>query len=89
MDKLKRKIVAAMELPKDITLDLPVVVVTGDEEAVVHNHKGLLEYAAGFVRLKTSNGAIKIFGTDLALKEITAESVFVSGKIDKVAWEGK
>ena len=88
MDKLRRKIVAAMELPKDITLDLPVLVLTGDEEALVRNHKGLLEYGAGFVRLKTSIGAVKIFGTDLMLKEITTESVFVAGKIDKVTWEG-
>ena len=86
MHKLRRRIVAALELPKDIMLDLPVVTVTGDEEITVSNHKGLAEYDTGHVRIKTTVGALKIFGMNLVLREITAESLFVSGKIDKVSW---
>ena len=86
-NRLKRRIVAALELPKDIVLDLPVVAVTGDEEISVSNHRGLLEYGAGHVRLKTTVGTVKIFGTNLVLREISAESIAVRGKIEKVAWE--
>jgi len=85
-EKIKRNIVAALELPKDIALNLPVVAVTGDEELVVSNHRGLIEYAAGHVRLATTAGAVRIFGTNLVLKEISSEAVAVSGKIDKVMW---
>ena len=86
-DRLKRRIVTALELPKDIMLDLPVVAVTGDEELVLTNHRGLLEYTAGYVRLATTKGAVKIFGTNLVLSGISAETIAISGKIDKVAWE--
>ncbi|MDR2168070.1 MAG: sporulation protein YqfC [Clostridiales bacterium] len=88
MNSLKRRIIQALELPADIMLDLPVVTVTGDEELVLTNHRGLLEYGAGHVRLGCSRGQIKIFGTNLILKEITAESIVIAGKIDKVLWEG-
>jgi len=84
---LKRKMVAALELPKDIMLNLPVVAMTGDEELTVANHKGLAEYAAGHVRVVTPAGIVKIFGTNLVLKEITAESIVIVGKIGQVSWE--
>jgi sporulation protein YqfC len=87
MDRLKRRITQALELPKDIMLDLPVITVTGDEELILANHRGLVEYAQGFVRLGTTRGAVKIFGSNLILKEITAENIRITGKIDKVFWE--
>ena len=89
MDKFKRKLVAAMELPKDITLDLPIVAVTGNEEVLIRNHKGLIEYAEGHVKLLTKIGIVKIFGEKLMFREITAESIEIVGKIDTVAWEEK
>ena len=85
-NNIKRKITTALELPKDIMLNLPIVALTGDEELALSNHKGLLEYAAGHVRLGTSLGPLKVFGTNLILKEITAESVIIAGKIHQVAW---
>ncbi|MCL2854220.1 MAG: sporulation protein YqfC [Defluviitaleaceae bacterium] len=90
MDKfyIKRKISAALELPRDVTLGLPTVLMTGDEEVVIAGHKGLLEYSEGFVRLATGLGGLKIFGINLALREISAENVIVAGKIHQVTWEG-
>jgi len=86
---IKRKLTSALELPKDVMLGLPGVAMTGDEEIMVTNHKGLLEYSGGCVRLSTVLGIMKIFGTNLVLKEITAESVMIAGKIQSVAWEVK
>ena len=83
---LKRRITTALELPKDIMLNLPVVNIVGDEEALVSNHKGLLEYGPGHVRLASSVGQIKIFGTNLILKEISAEIVMIMGKISQITW---
>jgi len=88
MKNFKRKIVTALELPKDIMLNLPVVTATGREELMISNHKGLTEYGAGHVQFSTSIGAIKIFGTNLILREITAESVVILGGIEKVVWGG-
>ena len=85
--RLKRRLVTALELPKDVALGLPIVTVTGDEDILISNHKGLLEYGAGHVRLATNVGKIKIFGVNLLLREITAESVLIKGKVEKIAWE--
>lgn len=86
---IKRKLTTALELPKDVMLGLPIITMTGDEEIVITNHKGLVEYSAGCVRLATILGGVKIFGVNLILKEITAETVIIAGKVASVAWEVK
>jgi len=85
--RLKRRLVTALELPKDVALGLPVTTMMGNEEVFVSNHKGLLEYGAGHIRLATAVGKIKIFGSNMILKEITAESVSIKGRVEKIIWE--
>ena len=84
---IKRKLSTALELPKDVTLGLPTISITGDEEVIVTNHKGILEYTGGVVRLSTILGGIRVLGTNLILKEMTAEIVVITGKINTVGWE--
>jgi len=83
-ESLKRRLAEALELPKEIVLDLPVVTVIGNEEAFLANHKGVLEYATHGVRIKTTLGEFKIVGSDLVLKEINAENIVIIGKIEGV-----
>lgn len=85
--RLKRKIVTALELPKDITLDLPVIYMVGNEELVVSNHKGIATYTTEMVRIKVSIGAIKILGAGIILKEISRDSIVVVGNIAEVTLE--
>jgi len=82
---LKRWLANALELPKDVVLDLPVVTLIGDEELLFANHRGVLEYATHSVRIKTSLGVFKVAGSDLILKEINAENVVVIGQIEGVS----
>ena len=39
--KIKEKISDALELPKDITLDIPKIVILGTDSVSIENHKGL------------------------------------------------
>ena len=85
IENLKRRLADALELPKDIMLDLPVVTLVGDEEMLLTNHRGVLEYATDHVRISTALGVFKVVGTDLVLKEVSAEDIRVFGKINGVS----
>jgi len=86
---IKRKLlVQALELPADIVLDLPNITLLGDEELHIAGHAGLLEYAAGHIKIKTkSSSVVKVFGSNFIIKEIGAENIVVSGKIDKLGFD--
>jgi len=82
---LKKKIVSALDLPKEILL--PVVTVTGGNEIMIVNYKGLMEYSNEKLRLNTSSGVVVIEGKNLTLSSIRTEKVMISGNVTKIELE--
>ena len=50
-------------MPKEVGTNIPKVTLTGFEEIVIENYKGILEYEEFFIRVCTHIGNINI--TDL------------------------
>lgn len=80
-EELKENIVDALELPKEIILDLPLITIIGKKEMLIENHKNIIEYNDDRIRLNTSCGILKIEGHKMYLKEITSEKVLIKGVI--------
>lgn len=70
-----------LELPKEIVLNMPKLVMLGNGDVIIENYKGIVEYAEGVIRVNTTSGIIKLTGTDIYIKEITAENIMVYGNI--------
>lgn len=87
-DSILGKIATFFELPQDVVLDLPRLVMTGNQRLFVENHRGLLAYSDQGVRIKAAKGEIQIFGQSLKLIEITQEEVQLEGLIERVQLEG-
>jgi sporulation protein YqfC len=87
--RLKKKIIEALDLPMETALDVPRLTILGTERVLVENHKGIYEYYESFVRLQTGSGILKVGGEDLAIEELSAERLLVSGKIASVEYENK
>ena len=49
-----------LEIPKEIYSDDPKIVVTGFDELIIENFKGILEYEEFFVRINTYIGVINV-----------------------------
>jgi len=81
MRKLKEKAVNFFSLPKEVALDLPLLMATGRNEINVENYKNLLEFTEAKIRIHTKDGIVIIEGEHLKLRQITTENVLVSGNI--------
>ena len=81
---IKTKISDAAELPYELVLNLPKITVVGDIQAVIENHKGIVEYENNVIRINSSIGMIKITGSNLTIKNIMAEEIVVNGSIEMV-----
>ena len=79
---LKKKVVAALDLPKDILL--PVMTVSGGNELRVVNYKGVMEYSNERIRLNTQCGVVIVEGKQLVINKIAAEYVTLSGRVAKI-----
>ena len=75
------------EIPKEIYSDDPKIVVTGFDELIIENFKGILEYEEFFVRINTYIGVININGYNLNLENLTNDDLKVKGKIESIEFE--
>ena len=90
-----RKIDDILEMPKEIYSDEPKITITGFEELIIENYKGILEYEDYYIRVNTYIGIININGFNLKLEKMTEDDLKIMGKIEsidierKVEWEIK
>lgn len=76
------KIDKILELPREVCSNIPKVTITGFEEMIIENFKGILEYEEFFVRVNTHIGIININGYNLNLENMTNDDIRVTGKIE-------
>lgn len=80
----KRKINELLEIPKEVYSNVPNIILTGFEEMIIENNKGILEYEDYYVRVNTFIGIININGINLKLEKMTEDNLKISGKIEKI-----
>lgn len=73
-----------LEMPKEVCSNIPKISITGFEEMIIENFKGILEYEEFYVRVKTQMGIININGYNLNLENMTDDDIKVSGKIESL-----
>ena len=76
------KIDKLLELPEEVYSDVPKIIMTGFEEVIIENFKGILEYEEFLVRINTHIGIISINGYQLTLENMTNDDIKVKGKIE-------
>ena len=79
--KVKRQFSEAMELPGDVVLDLPKIIIIGDIQLFIENHRGIIEYTPERVRVSVGEGEVTVSGENLMLRNILPDELCVEGKI--------
>lgn len=81
---IKEKVVNALELPKEIMLDMPRLTMIGKGSLLIENYKGVIEYGSSRVRINSGIGVVRVSGELLLIREITSEDIVIEGKIQSV-----
>ena len=82
--KLKQEFANFLEIPRDVMLDLPKVVLIGDMQVFIENHRGIVEYNSQRLRVKVSTGEVEVAGENLVLRNIMPDEIGVEGRIKGV-----
>ncbi len=78
---LKTNLTTALELPREVMLNLPLITITGKNTMSIENYKNIIEYSQKKIRISTSAGIVSIDGKKLFLKELTKDSILITGTI--------
>lgn len=83
MDKknLKSRITDATGMPKDVILGVPIISVTGQNEACIENYRGILEYTDKLIRIQTKLGKIHVTGRGLHIEHYNNDEMKITGHI--------
>lgn len=90
-DKSKKKkaiLVDKLDLPKDVILDVPKIVIIGKEEVTIENHKGILTFETNEIKINTRFGPLTIKGENFEILYIASSTITVSGKFVSIYYEG-
>ena len=83
----QNKINNLLEIPQEVSSNIPKVTITGFEQILIENYKTILEYQDFYIRLSTEIGILNINGFRLDLKEMTSDDLLITGKIDSIDFE--
>ncbi len=84
--KVVEKLSEALELPKDIVLDVPKMIVLGTNSITIENHKGIITYCDNKISVNTGTGIVTIIGKNLIIKSILEEEVVIKGEITDIGF---
>lgn len=73
-----------LEIPKEAYTNEPKITITGFNEFVIENYKGILEYEDNYIKLSTYIGCININGFNLKLDKMTDDCLKIIGKIESL-----
>lgn len=80
-----RKVAAGvLDLPKDITMEMPRITMIGQFQMYIENHRGVLRFSNKELRLLLTRGQLMIKGDSLVIRAILPEEVLVEGIIHQV-----
>ena len=83
----KRRLDKILEMPEEVYSNTPKLTITGFNEIVLENYKGILEYEEFFASISTYIGIVNISGQNLNLEKMTNDDIKITGKIESVELE--
>jgi len=84
--KIKRQFSEFLEIPGDVMLDLPKIVLVGNIKIFIENHRGIIEYTTEKVRVNVMEDEVAITGENLLLRNVLPDELCVEGKIKSISF---
>ncbi|MBP2626360.1 MAG: sporulation protein YqfC [Firmicutes bacterium] len=82
-----QRLAGVLEIPQDIVLDLPRITMLGNQQLLVENHKGIIEYTPSLVRIKLNQGELLVAGKNLMLGNLQIEQILVEGTVGEIKYD--
>jgi len=76
-----------IEMPKDVISNCSKITTYNDNQVIVENYKGILEYTNEKIRIKTPGKILCLNGEKLFINAITDTDILIEGKFFGMGWE--
>lgn len=84
----KEVLIEKLDLPKDVLLDVPKIIVTGRNEVTIENHKGIMVFERDKIKINTNMSPIEINGSEFEILYISASTITIKGYFNSIEYVG-
>ena len=84
----KEVLIEKLDLPKDVLLDVPKIIVTGRNEVTIENHKGIMVFERDKIKINTNMSPIEIKGSEFEILYIAASTITIKGYFNSIEYVG-
>lgn len=85
-EKWRRFTTGVLDMPQDVTMEMPRITMIGQLQMYIENHRGVLWFSNQELRLLLTKGQLLIRGQNLVIRAILPEEVLVEGIVDQVVF---
>lgn len=85
--KTKNELAEKLDLPRDIMMDFPKIIIIGDNEITIENHKGIVVFDEKQVKIKSKVGLVCINGMDFQIPFLGGSTITLKGKFKSIVYE--
>jgi sporulation protein YqfC len=69
------------DLPPEVMLNVPLIMMVGGRSLILENHRGILEYSRERIRIRLRKGELTILGRNMLIQSISDEELQIKGEI--------
>lgn len=88
LNKTKETIAQKLDLPRDVVLNIPKIMIIGDNEITIENHKGVVLFEENEIKINSNVGLITIYGYGFEILFMGGSTLTLSGRFKSVVYEG-
>lgn len=85
--KTKEALSRTFDMPEDITMDLPKITISGNNEIIIENHRGVKVFSQNQVIVNSTVGLIKVDGYDFEILFMGGDTIVISGRFKNLVYE--
>lgn len=85
--EIRESVVRAFDLPPDLVYGSVLVSVTGQNELLIENYRGILEYKDEHIRIQAKDCRILVVGKQLEIEYYTNEEMKITGFIQGILYD--
>lgn len=89
ISKAKEYLTSKLDLPKEIVMNLPRIIVVGQEEITIENHKGIIAFSTDSIKINSGIGTLKIDGKNFEILFIGGDTLTIGGRFKSIIYEGQ
>ena len=84
--KPKEALAKGLSLPRDVVFGDFIITLTGNEQVMIENYKGILSYEENQIAVQGNHVVLRIIGTNLVIQYYSMEIMKVTGEITRLEY---